>query len=538
LDDPVFSPDGKQIAFLWDGPNHKRQDIYTMPIGGNQPYQVTRTGPVPQSVSWSPDGQFFAYSGSLDGKGGLYIVPALGGPERKLKDYKDGESTPQWTPDGKSLLITEPCGNEPAWTLAIVLVSVATGEKRCLTAPPPQNYDMRLQLSPDGTRVAFVRAPSPRVGDYYVVPLSGGAPTRLTRGEVGFDVLMWSGDSSRIIFYSGHPAQYGNGLVSVPAQGGPVKPESTYTQIGALSPDGKRVVYADSNLHVGPSLWRIDFASPGGRVISNRKIIDSTRSDNGPDLSPDGKSLAYNSMNSGTREIWTSNSEGADPVKLTSFQGELAGSPHWSPDGRQIVFERRPGTVGQLWLMDADGSNQRPFIVTNSDNILPTWSRDGRSIYFQSLRSGDREIWKQPLSADQRSAQGPPVQVTKTGGFYGFESYDRKTVFYTRVGVDGVWNIPSTGGTPIRITDSPGDGLWGHWAVSETGLYTLNCRTSPHCTFEFYNFKTHRRNSLFQIAVNPGEGDPGFTASGDGKTLIYTLDRPSENFISMTELLP
>ena len=91
---------------------------------------------------------------------------------------------------------------------------------------------MYPRLSPDGTKVAFVRVPTINVGDYYVVPITGGPPLRLTTGEIQIGDLMWSPDSSRIMFYSGHSRELGDRLVSVSAGGGEIKPEPVYAAIG------------------------------------------------------------------------------------------------------------------------------------------------------------------------------------------------------------------------------------------------------------------------------------------------------------------
>ncbi len=382
---PVFSPDGKQIAFTWNGPDHKQPNIYTLPIGGDQPYQVTRFGPDVEHLAWSRDGQTIVYTSCVNKVGGVYAVPALGGPEIKLSSISclgAGNGAPQYTADGKSLIVGDVCGTTAPLTSAIAVLSLATGRKHCLTTPPVRNFDMLFHVSPDGTKVAFVRAPSPNVGDYYVVPTTGGQPVRLTKGEIQFGDFMWSPDSSRIIFESGRTGEFGDRLVSVSAEGGAIMPESVYHDLGSLSPDGRRVAHLEDSGLEGLSIWRALLTAPGGQVISRTKLISSLNDDS-PQFSPDGTRIAFSSNRSGSREIWTADAEGKNVSQLTFFGGELVGCSRWSPDGRRIVLAA-PGTPAQVWLMDADGRNQHALISTDDDNDVPSWSRDGRSIYFAS----------------------------------------------------------------------------------------------------------------------------------------------------------
>jgi len=89
-DQPVFSPDGNQIAFTWDGENEGNVDIYVKLIGTGPPLRLT-TNPAPDvSPTWSPDGRSIAFIRQSAESAGIYSVPALGGPERKVVDlYPD-----------------------------------------------------------------------------------------------------------------------------------------------------------------------------------------------------------------------------------------------------------------------------------------------------------------------------------------------------------------------------------------------------------------------------------------------------------------
>jgi len=162
------------------------------------------------------------------------------------------------------------------------------------------------------------------------------------------------------------------------------------------------------------------------------------------------------------------------------------------------------------------------------DNSVPSWSRDGQSIYFGSMRSGSWQLWKQKL------ADGKAVQITRQGGFTAFESYDRKTLYYTKRDAEGIWRVSLGGGEEIRVTAAPRLGYWGYWAVCETGLYLLDDNILPRPTVEFYNFKTRKLAPVLQIEHSAPKWDPGLDASRDGRILMF-VQYDSQSFIAMVE---
>jgi serine/threonine protein kinase len=84
----VFSPDAKLFAFFWNGENPMKWDLYVQLVGGEKPVRITHTsGGSIYCAAWSPDGREIAFGRCDDhGGAGVFVVPALGGPERKLTD--------------------------------------------------------------------------------------------------------------------------------------------------------------------------------------------------------------------------------------------------------------------------------------------------------------------------------------------------------------------------------------------------------------------------------------------------------------------
>ena len=157
-DRPTFSPDGSQVAFVWNGEKQDNDDIYVKLIGPGASLRLTTDPARDYSPAWAPDGSSIAFLRDLPGgRTAVLLVPPIGGTERKLAetspligiDRITFPSSLAWSPDGSSLAIVDRSSpNEP---FQIFLLSVETGERRKLTSPPPDGGRRLLPaFSPDG----------------------------------------------------------------------------------------------------------------------------------------------------------------------------------------------------------------------------------------------------------------------------------------------------------------------------------------------------------------------------------------------------
>ena len=393
-----------------------------------------------------------------------------------------------------------------AGSFDLVVFSLASGKKRCLTHSGLKNaFDTVFQfaLSPDGETIAFTASPAaPCQGDVYTIPLTGGPPHPLTvEGRCFADALwtfadlMWTPDGKSVVFFSTRsllPA-----LWRVPAEGGPIERETSYPAIGSFSSDGRRLVYSESTIVEGAAIWRADLASAGGQVLKNRELIRTQLPEMSAQPSPDGTGIAWRSIRTGNGQIWTSGEGGENPLQLTHIES-YAGVPRWSPNGRWISFNGVVNNRRQVFVINSEGREQRQITDGPFDNIESSWSRDGKSLYFASMRTGSWQVWKRRLDS------GEELQVTKEGGFEPFESFDGQTVYYTRFYEAGIWRVPASGGTEtLVIADTPQLGYWGSWGIINAGLYLLNNDAAPMPRIEFYNFATQRLSPVFTLAKKP-----------------------------------
>ncbi len=144
---PALSPDGQRLAFAWDGESGDNFDIYVRSIGPagevplttERPLRLTTDPATDVSPTWSPDGRYLAFARVSAGNSAVYVMPSMGGQERKLTErysiWSEGKSL-DWSPDGKSLVVT--AKNSPGGPYSLYSISLETGDDEKLTSPPAE----------------------------------------------------------------------------------------------------------------------------------------------------------------------------------------------------------------------------------------------------------------------------------------------------------------------------------------------------------------------------------------------------------------
>jgi Tol biopolymer transport system component len=280
-------------------------------------------------------------------------------------------------------------------------------------------------------------------------------------------------------------------------------------------------------------------------------IFPSTRDDNSPQISPDGRELVFISNRSGFDEIWRGDlAQSQEPQLLTSLgsSGLYPHFPHWSPEGHFIVFSAAAtsirnveGSVGhdisQIYVIPVEGPGpMRRLTAWNSEQTHPTWSSNGRWIYFTSNRSGKFELWKLPSDApgavkgdDNMMAA---LQLTHHGCTAGQESLDGETLFMKREdwSEGPVWAqaIEADPDSAKLVTLNAFTREW--WSPSNRGIFYVDTSnatradlpsTAPKPIF-FFDWRTRQSSKIGEIRERFFVFRSDFCASPDGKKLIYT----------------
>gem|GEM_PF-2607694 len=191
------SPDGKSVVFsagtATAGPN-----IYTIPVEGGEPKQITSQGRYP---CWSPDGKWIAYLAEeiISGEkriATIFKIPAAGGEAQKITTESASVTGAgiDWSPDGKTIAYFSKKADTAAGTLN--LAPVAGGESREVCQIQNVGAHSDVSWSPDGQNIAFVSR-----GKIWVVPADGGEPAEVkTDVDADASQLDWSPDGRKIAF--------------------------------------------------------------------------------------------------------------------------------------------------------------------------------------------------------------------------------------------------------------------------------------------------------------------------------------------------
>jgi Tol biopolymer transport system component len=479
---------------------------------------LTDTPESESSPAWSPDGRDIAFVRDAPNRHGVFIMSRLGGAEREVSASGTHVA---WGGDSKSVLIRDRVGN--AGPFGIHQVFLDTLERRRLTQAPLGIGDWRFEVSPDGKTLGFIRYDRPGIADLYVVAMQGGEPRRLSNWNATLWGLSWTPDGREIVYSVEEPAagrlwridanarQPGRGvpIADIPAA-------SVYPSISRPAPERPaRLAFQTITRDVDIYLMDLE-ARRVDETIDSTPFANSTRVESSARFSPDARRIAFVSMRSGGPEIWIAGRDGGRPQQITSLGAPEIMITGWSPDGTAVTFDAAIGGNTDVYVVGADGGHLRRITSEPSLDGVPSWSADGRWIYFSSTRAGVvPDVWRVSLDG------GEAIRMTHNGGFEPRESSDGRYLFYldrhpAGLAIDGaarVMRAPLSGGPATQVVEGVRPFLW---SVTDTGIVFV-ARETDFDAIDVYRFSDQRVARVGRLGFRMPGILRHMTASRDGR---------------------
>jgi tricorn protease len=437
---PDISPDGRLVAFSYLG------DVWVVESIGGVARPVTLHEAHDYCPVFSPDGRQIAFASNRHGSYDVFVVPVAGGKPKRLTSDSANDIPVGWSPDGKDVLFVSSRAVTYPQTTALYTVSAAGGGVRAVGVPDAKDG----VISPQGDRIAYVRGQGTwyRKGyrgssndDIWLCSRDGSDHHRLTTFEGQDGAPMWAPDGKalyyvteqfgmanvarldlsagantkpqRITFHAEDAVRKarisGNGewivyecgadlYVASVAGASPRKlaieihaDEKTNSErVVSLARDATEFAPAPDEKHVAFVAHGQVFLCPlpdGGRAT---RLTESPAYDHGIAWAPDGKKVVFASDRDGQEDLYLLESDDPDStdiakahrfkVKRLTETPDAESEATFSPDGKRIAYLRS----GQLWTMNADGSDIKT-LVKDVQVFDYDWSPDGK--YFAFARN-------------------------------------------------------------------------------------------------------------------------------------------------------
>jgi Tol biopolymer transport system component/DNA-binding winged helix-turn-helix (wHTH) protein len=531
--DPSPSPDGKHLAFsMRPLPGGAGQsDIYISGGPGSTPVRVTTNLADDLLPAWSPDGGTIAFA-RIDGRTcDVMLLSVADRRERKLTSCGNlDEPHLAWSPNGVWLVESFAPGPDPHRGWQIARVSTSTGVREALTLPTPGTLgDHSPSVSPDGSRIAFVRAINGATGDIHLLPFNGGAPTRLTADNQDIIGLDWMPDGRSIVFASDRAGGYSIFRVPVDGGGAPhvVAGGSAKLKHPSVARGSGQIVYESWAYEI--NLWESSISAvrydDGDGLAALRPVVQASDLWNhSPDLSADGKQLAFVSTRSGESQVWAANRDGSSPRQVSTFTRAVLRQPRWSADGKRILISASVRGQPDLYAIDAATGDTTRLTNDVDDEIASSWSRDGASVLFGARRSGTWQVMRLTIADRART------QVTTGGGYAGSESPEGRSILFTRLDTTGLWTMPIGGGRATLLVPGIRAAETANWRVTPRGIYYIGA--------------TADQPVIRRAPLTGGNGEdvasianyswPGFAVTPDGTSIVFARwDRRESNIMAV-----
>ncbi|MBI5705522.1 MAG: PD40 domain-containing protein [Armatimonadetes bacterium] len=429
FEDPTVS--GKRICFALGG------DLWDVPREGGDARRLTASVGQEGVPSYSPDGNWIAFSGQYAGKTDVYVMPAEGGVPKQLTFGPAEDEVLGWSPDGKSVLFATTEGGMP-FTPRLYTVPAAGGQPEGL--PFPQGT--MGSFSPDGKQIAYVpygqfqkawkRYRGGQAFPIWISKLEDSSWKEVPRRNWNDKAPMWVGN--RIYYLSDRTGKFN--LYSCDTSGGSQREHVKSAVFGFTS----ATAGADAIALCEPgSISLFDLKSGKASPVSitvrgdfpevRAKYVPISQGIAGADVSPTGKRVAFESRG----EIVTVPASKGDARNLSNSSSSAERSPAWSPDGKSIAYFSDAGGEYKIVVRLSDGSGDSKTIEPGGGKGFYqglAFSPDSKKLSYSDNRGA---LWVTEVESGKATKVDEAPLYPVTYGYSPSWSPDSKWLAFSRI---------------------------------------------------------------------------------------------------------
>ena len=452
---PALSPDSKTLVFSWQG------DLWSVSSEGGDARRLTHHQGLDAEPVFSPDGKQLAFTSQRNGSRQVYVMPAEGGVPRQITFHSEGYSLQDWYPDGRALLVS--AQRDHFWRHAERFFRVDL-QQQSAEQLLMDDYGSDGRLDRRGNRLLFTREGTQwwrkgyrgtQASQVWLYNIANGKFQQLCNDLSGCRFPIWAPSGDAFYYVSGKSGAFNLWRRSL--RGKPQEEQLTFFEddsvvLPCISRDGSTIVFRhlfdfyrlrpgkdqqptkltirytgdhpqeDEQRRTLEAATEVAFSSDGLEVafISGgdvwvmdtvlrepRQVTDTPGEETSLVFAPDNQSLLFVSDQEGQPDIWKAERSDAgrywwqnDSFKLTRLtnDAEAEYSLRFDPTGKQLAFLK---VRGDLWVMRPDGTQARKVFSSWNEPDYD-FSPDGRwLVYALSDNDFNRDIWLLPLDGSR-----------------------------------------------------------------------------------------------------------------------------------------
>ncbi|HJQ71473.1 MAG TPA: PDZ domain-containing protein [Blastocatellia bacterium] len=485
-------------------------DLWNVPREGGDATRLTTGVGLETDPMFSPDGRWIAFTGEYDGNTDIYVVPAGGGVPRRLTYHPGLDEVAGWTPDSKKILFRSTRASTSGY-FRFHTVAATGGFPEEVPLPMAKQGS----YSPDGARIAYQpltqwqpdwkRYRGGQTSPIWIARLSDSSIEKLPRENSNDSNPMWV--ENKVYFLSDRDGAVGLYSYDVNSKGVTRVVENNGLDIKSASAGPGAIVYEKfGTIHL------YDLSSSKARQIDIRVAGDMAsvrprfervgpRITNAA-ISPTGARAVFEARG----EILSVPAEKGDPRNITNTTGVMERDPAWSPDGKWIAYFSDESGEYALHLRNQTGMGEvKKINLGNPPSFYysPTWSPDSKKIAYMDKRLN---LWYVEIE------KGTPVKVDKNPiglnieVMQSFWSPDSRWIGYTRQvenRLRAVFVYSLETGKSSQLTDGMSDARYGAFDKSGKYLYfTASTNLGPAFSFaEMSTFPHQSSRNVYAIVL-------------------------------------